>query len=897
MRNIRYILCMLIVLTIAVSSISAFGYVYLEEYKYMDSVFKYDVGEFAEVVEEELTAKNTLEDTNRFKLLTSFGIWEDVDVEAVSLVTKSEFEVMSMRAQFGNPNSFEEGILEQKNNEYVSYAEVLKNMITATGHDYKLNAYKSGDESLLIVAKEIGLTRGVTIPSLKGIVTYRDLAKLLVNMITIDLAEIEYIGSGYNYRELEGTSLLSSRLGIKELTGFVNAVPGLAIYGNDDVRDGYMEIDQREVYCNGILPVEYLGKRVVAYARLDEATRIYTLLYIAPDMESKSYELDFKDIAEITDTDLVYFEGDDDKKVDITKLEYITENGKKLSSIDEMSDFAKSEGKIIFASTKDDGKIDSAFIWKYQYLVIGFNSTIERKMGFAYNQEYKGSNSLNMYDSSIIQVTIDGEKSKWENIQPGQTVRITSNEDGTFYEMVAQTGLIKAGVITALEEDTVTINDQKFRISKDIKNHIEKSLNDPTMPVFDKFPELKIGLLGNFYHNNGLLVAAEDTSEYEIGYLRSVTPSRSSVNPEVTLRIFTQDSVWKNYNLAEKITFDGLKKVTREQALETFKLDPTSYLNKPVRFKTNDNEEIIFLDTAKDNFSLEGNDPNRINCVNDNFRWMTNWTYMFLGRDSDYHLSSNVVIFRVPANNKEQDFKVIGNTSLPFSMENQSLYTIRLDLYNPDEFNTINLGVYRLEEAGSSLQTMGITDKDIGYMHVNKIARIVVNEDLGTYGYRIYGLDFINGGTRGSGSCAPKIFTVTDEIYEAAGGFNKGDFIMYKISGANIVNFSVILPDGKVPGAGEPDVFEAAYGTTGTDRIVVSGTVQAVDTVRKYILIKSVLADGSERMTLTCPRAMALINTEADAAYNIKLTDFNKGDKVFTTDGQGHAWYVIKNMQ
>lgn len=892
MRNIRYILCALIILTIAVTSMSALGYVYLDEYKYMDSVFKYDVGDFAEVVEEDLTAKNTVEDTQRFKLLKAFGIWEDVDVEAVSLVSKGEFDIMSTRAQFGNPNSFEEEIKANKSSEFISYAEVLENMIKATGHDYKLNAYKGGDEALLIVAKEIGLTRGVTIPSLKGIVSYRDLAKLLVNMITIDLAEIEYIGSGYNYRELEGVSLLSSRLGIKELTGYVNAIPGLSVYGNNEVREGYMEIERREIFCNGISPIEYLAKRVIAYARFDEKTNMYTLLYIAPDMESKSYEIDFTQIAEINDEDLVYYIGEDEKKVDITGLEYITENGKSLASIDEMSDFNKTEGKIIFASTKDDGKIDSAYIWQYNYYVIGFNSAIERKMGFAYNQEYRGSNSLNMYDSSVINVTIDGQKSSWQNIVAGQTVRIAGNEDGTFYEIIAETGLIKAGTIFSMEEDTVVIGDQKFRLSKDIKNHIEKSVNDPTMPVFDKFPELKIGLFGDYYYNGGVLVAVKDTTEYTLGYLRSVTPSRSSVNPEITLRIFSQDSVWRNYDLAETFTFDGMKKVTREEALEIFRLDPTSYLNKPIRFKTNEDGQIIFLDTAKDNFSLEGNDANRINCVNDNFTWKTNWTYMFLGRNSEYHLSSTIVIFKIPANpNKEQEYKVIGNTSLPFSMQNQDLYTIRLDLYNPDEFNTITLGVYRMEEGGTALQPISVTSSNLGYFHVNRIARIVVDEDLGTYGYRVYGLDFINGGTRGSGSCAPKILTITEEIFNAAGGFSKGDFIRYLIDGVNVVNFDVLLPGAEIP---QQDIYEF-YGST-DDRILFSGEVVAVDTVRKYILIKSVLPDGSERMTLTCPRAMALINTEADVSYNIKLTDFNKGDRVFSTDATGHAFFVFKNM-
>ena len=259
MKNLKKLLCVVLALSIIMSSFAAFSREYLAPYKFMDDIFRFDVGDFAADSEDGSDLADA--DVNRIKLLYTLGIWDYVEKSKSALLTMTEFSIIMSNLRLGAENALK-GVYAQNenvNDAKATYKNAFEHLLESLGYYYRCAQYGNSDEALLIVAADIGLI-SENPENINAFITRGELAKLISKALTIDLCTMEYTSTGgYKYTVAHGRNLLNSIHGIFEIGGFVNAVPGLAVYGGASVRDGYIQIERRNVNTSGLDLTSFLG--------------------------------------------------------------------------------------------------------------------------------------------------------------------------------------------------------------------------------------------------------------------------------------------------------------------------------------------------------------------------------------------------------------------------------------------------------------------------------------------------------------------------------------------------------------------------------------------------------------------------------------------------------------
>ena len=69
----KKLICLILALTVVLSSVSVFASKYYDGYEYMDAIFKYDVGDFIAVDENDVAENEIDADTNRMMFSWNIG--------------------------------------------------------------------------------------------------------------------------------------------------------------------------------------------------------------------------------------------------------------------------------------------------------------------------------------------------------------------------------------------------------------------------------------------------------------------------------------------------------------------------------------------------------------------------------------------------------------------------------------------------------------------------------------------------------------------------------------------------------------------------------------------------------------------------------------------------------
>ena len=322
----KKLICLILALVITMSSLGVFAREYLPFYGDMEGVFRFDVGEFLAGSSDGDTTLTP--DMQKIKFLEGLGIWDDASKDENELVTLTEFSIIMSRLRLGSKNALESVYKHNETDEKATYKNAYAYLIEALGYIHMCKEFNDTDESLLIVASQIGLLDEKP-ESINAYITRGSLARLITKALTIDMCVIEYTYDGYKYNVAEGKNLLNSVHGIYEINGFVNAVEGIAVFGGEEIREGCIQIDRRNVYANGLDLDEFLGARVKAYATLDEVKNLYNIIGIDYADEHKSLEIDFENIVSITSGKVIYTDDKgEEAEIYTDALKNVIENGK-----------------------------------------------------------------------------------------------------------------------------------------------------------------------------------------------------------------------------------------------------------------------------------------------------------------------------------------------------------------------------------------------------------------------------------------------------------------------------------------------------------------------------------------------------------------------------------------
>ncbi len=884
MKSVKRVVSTVVILCMLLSSVSVFAeYVnpYDKDrptYDYMDSVFKYDMDGF-EIVRD--TAK--VENGQDTALLLKLGIWDDVSKNDNELVKMTDFSVIMSRFRLGAGNALEEVYRKNPDESFATNKDALKYLIEALGYYYKCREFNYSDESLLIVASQLRLISSATkINNIGANITRGELAELIVNALTIDLCETTQNDSGFTPSVKPGRNFLNTVHSTYEMSGYVNAIHGIAIFGNGDVRKGHMEIDGYDLLCGQYNGADYYGKRVKAYFKRDDVSGLCTVIYITEEEGNTLYEIDFNSISYMDSKTIEYTdENGEEQELDLSDIKNVSLNGESVPAISDIGDVTELDGKIILSSSLEGGNLDCAVVWKYNYYVVGYNSKTQNRIGLGFGfEDENGLPYFTIDPNKVNDVVIDGATATWEDIAADMIIRVAKSASGKYTQIHAKTKLLAAEVSTT-DLNTAYIENVPYTLSKDLISHIQRSKTDPDIIDSHKIPEITAGLTGNFYVYDNVLVAFKTGSDFKYAFLKSVHLGKSTIDPSISLRMYTQDETWVTLDVANKLTLDGVY-MTRENALEILKAD-SSVVKNIVRYLANSDNVVIQLDTVRTTYQEQTSTESTLTEVEGNPYEITyDWTYSYLGNDVKYRFDANTIIFQLPSNfDKENEYKILTNQIVPSASTNNKH---SMNFYSPSDFNIVKVATW----ISDSVSAGGNIDK---YMHVERITKILADAENFEYAYKVYGTEYKQLGNRGLGECRDGTFLVSEKLLEYY-GIKVGMFLGIAVSGETLTSAKVFAEDGEVPAV---DYYEE-WPNAGNNLLIIAGTVIRVDPVDHYILIEYTI-DGVTTEYLTCPRAMGIIDTQKDVTIPAKIDDFAKDDRVMIMSNVGHGQWVFKNLK
>lgn len=879
MKHLRKTICLLLVLTVVLSSVSAFAYISVPETDIIKDIFRFDVGDF-------VASPTTTEidsDYERIKFLDAVGVWDDVTKSKDLLVTMTEFFVIMSKVKLGSENAVLKVYEHNPDKTNVTYKDVIEYILHATGYYYRCAEFGNTPEALLIVAADIGLISDKP-HNINSFITRGELSKYIEKALTIDMCVMEHTSSGgYKYTVSHGKNLLNTVHSIYDVSGFVNAVNGLAVYGGASVREGYIQIDRVNINTNGMELSNYFGTLVNAYVYYDETVNEYKIVYISLSEEHLSFEIDFKDIAKIDEYKLTYIDNEGlEQEFFIDGVTTIAENGKKLSSFAEMSDYKNNEGKIVFTSSSESSEYDTVIVYKYNYYVVDYNNGFEKKLGLKYNAKYNGNSFIQIKEKGINVVKINNNDAKYSDIVPNSTIRVFECPDTNYMEIVASTEKV-TGEVTMLYDDLIEIGGKTYRISKDVYENIKATAENDSLTYSEKVTIPNIRDFITLYAVGNIVAGFESNDVYMFGFFKSASKTRTSIDPGLTLRIFTENSEWLDLELSEKLVLDGKKGVTKKQAIN-FIENNFSYGHhigeELIKFKTNSNGEITALDTFYN--SVEETElSDAIDYVGD-VRFTVDWTKWTV-EGSNYLLGPNAPIFVVPNDSsKEKEYKIVNSSFLA----DGGTYLLRF--YNPDDFQQITAMVYR----GSISNDSG---DNATYVHVENIRNVIIDKEDDINGYKVMGKQYVNLRSKGNGVCQNVSFYIDEDVYEqqtlAGNNIEIGDFIrVVSVSNSNLKDWEILLKGGDFSSLPDGAITLGSYNGNTKHRYI--GEIKKIDTVEMLVLVDC----GADGMRTVSPRAKGVINLDDNTTTNASIRDFFVGDRVYMITGGPHADFMLKTI-
>ena len=889
----KRILCTLLVLTMLLSAMPAFAKDYLETYKYMDQIFRFDVGDFVTGSGDDAASGGVDADQATIDFLDFLGIWDDASLKPNSHVTKTEFSIIMANLKLGKDNPLEDVYLINTDDTKVTYKEAYKQIITTLGYYYKCEQHSNPEDWILFVADEIDLL--VSTPNnMDEYITRAELAKIVTKALNIDLSVVEYTDYGYNYTVSEGETLLNTVHNLVDVSGFVNAVYGVSVYGGNDCREGFFQINRRNIKTSGLELNHYLGRVVKAYATYDELRDEYSIAYIDYETEIEYLEINFADITEISNDTIYYLdENGADCEIAVNNLNIIAENGRVLNSLDEMSSFTQNEGKIILTSSEKYGDMDTAVIYTYTYAIIEYNDMLEHKIGLKNGQKYNGQNFIPFDEKAVMNISLDGEKIDITTLPTGIAMRFFKNELTGYIEIIASTKTL-IGEVTSYDGEYYGINEELYRPSKNMLKLIEEHASDSSIPASQKVKELDLGLSTTFYVIDGLIVGYASANEYKYGYLKTVSQARTGIDPDITLKIFSQDGEWLELKITKPIELDGEKNVEKSEVYTFLRNDATkegrnygnSAVGNLVRFKAS-GDMLVALDTViESRFETDTDEDLTFNTYN---TYDTNWTEGYLDIGYPYLMTAQTIYFAIPKDRNEEDLysmtSVTGIKDIAGSQGTMDSY-----FFNTNELCIV--GAVLID--GTINEIKGNADSGGATYYITKIMNAVIDADNEEYGYKVEAEKLSSDVTVGIAYKTTKSsFYVSKDLFER-NPLNVGDLVAVNTSGGKATSWTVRLPGGRVP-------TETFFNNPQRDGIYEAvGHIKALDASidRVVVDIGELYNSSGDLITQYHPvlcRSKLVINPDTNKLESTTLSSFHVGDMVWVRPQYGNT-IIVKNV-
>ena len=557
----------------------------------------------------------------------------------------------------------------------VTVDEVQKVLVEILGYGFRTmnmgypNGYRSVGSELGIYSK---VKSKYTEPATRG-----EVAQMAYNCIDIKVYRRSVFG-GDKITYSEGENLLKEYLKIDTWKGVVveDSLSGLT--GPSSLSDNQMRIKTAktgelvQIDTNETAVSSYLGTSVTAYTKENELEE-NELKYIKLNKNGyKTLLLTAEQFVSFSDGTLVYNLNPDDfgtdKKANVLPSLDVVYNGVYYDG-DKADIMDIDSGTLDFADTDDDGIYDLVKIQEKEYLIVDSVSEEDGKIIDKYS--YSNNIEIDVDDpDNIVEVTKFNMSLALGALASEDVVEVVRSKNSAgkkLYKLTVISNQI-SGEITSYSDEAVWIGDEEYKLSSYYKKNKSEigalPVNTSTSFVLDS--------------DNRVMLAADTVSAYSYGYLVGLNQESELSDP--IIRIFTSGGKMTDFTLASNVLLDGKSKATAEEIKANLAyakygtISTDKELSQLIRYKTNKQNQIIGIDTARANIkgNAEQDQDELSNDRSGSFKWLSG------PRSFDGTLmSEQAVLFGIPGDaNRYEKYAVYQTSSLPNSTYEVSLYNI-----------------------------------------------------------------------------------------------------------------------------------------------------------------------------------------------------------------------------
>jgi len=715
----------------------------------------------------------------------------------------------------------------------ITLAQALKILCGILGYQQLAEINGGFPGGYIVMAQRLGLLSGVDISDNNGL----DMANamiLLRNASETKLLQITGINDGLKSETIGDETILSEFHKIKCEEGIITA------NGYTDLLSRESELDRDRIMINGIVfnsaltdAQDYIGKDVRVYYKTDDNKVVKDVVHVELSEENIIMNFSGEDI-KIEKDKVTCFSEDGSASVirlsgDVT---YIL-NGK-MSIMSSADLLGMDKSSIEFISNDGNKTIDVVKIKKYDTILV---SGISAYSGIIIANDGSKIEFDPESDKYTFEFTKNDKSADFGSLVQGDVLLISEGAGpGLCHIEVMASDKTVTGSFDEIGDGYVVIGKKQYDLDTALTDKIE--LGKSYTVHFDAF--------GSIAH-----VSANRSLVY--GYLYGLA-KQGMDKPQC--RIFTEYDRWVDLYFAKKVDFNG-EAVDAETLFDHLTIDES--FRQLIKYKVNDNREIIALATARE--YLIGSENENIAIENDIFRisFKGSGQYRSTNRsiDGKVVIDSNARVFIIPSDYDKDEFKI--KTVSDF--EGDENYT--LTAYDADEHLSAKAVV-----TNDSATKRGISSSD-KFMVVKSIG-MKLNSEGDT-------VPSVKGYWNRTEITFPVLVGDGGVSIEELNSLEKGDVVIIKYDDdSNIVRLKKYSL--------EDEAFASALPSYGAySGVVACSKVEKIDTLGKKIRIASAVNDSSEHRSIsyTSSTTCAIWDGESETYITTGADEILPGDIIF----------------
>lgn len=468
---------------------------------------------------------------------------------------------------------------------YVTIEAAYLMSARAMGYDALMGVKYSGEEAIILIAKDAGISDGVTVND-KTQITLSEACLILANTATNPMLYQVSFGDEISYNTTNN-SLLSVYSDLIYAEGIMTDSGVTSIGGEDANSSGKVVIAGIEMK-NKLFDDAYklIGKNVEFFYTADKEI-IYAI-----ESENNSIVIDAKDILPATTIDDVvyYTESGKTKTAKLDPYAKMVYNG--YTNVHFKADDIKIKaGKLTLTDNNNDKAYDIIVAEEYKDFVSG---------GFSDGVIVTDENPIDIEKYSFAYVyDSEGNAIKAEDVSSGAILTVYESLDKQVVSVYVNNKGI-SGTVTKIGEengnDVYYIGEDTYTLSYTLSQKIKSN----------RMPELSIGKGYNFTLNIfGEISDYKELSdtEWTLAYCVGIAPDNTSgLSSSVVAKMVTDDGIEVTPRFAEKVIVNGKGGIKSKDLLSSryfFDADGDA-LRQPVKIKVNGDGYIKAIEVPED---------------------------------------------------------------------------------------------------------------------------------------------------------------------------------------------------------------------------------------------------------------------------------------------------------